>query len=125
MSSLRLPTSTSRHERFPPLMDTSPAESQEETLLARFFETTPPTSLQPRPKVSQMDSSQESLSTRRTSRSRKPVKPASQSDCKAAGVRTKTAPGAPPYHREKRQSIKVDQNQHSGQRDTSPSRPRL
>ena len=38
-------------------MDTLPAESQEEILLARYFETTPPTSLQPRPEVTQTDSS--------------------------------------------------------------------
>ena len=77
-------------------MDTTPTESLEETLLARYFEPTPPTSLQPRPEVTNTDSSQESPSIRRTSQSRKSGKPASQSDYKAAGVRTKTAPGVPP-----------------------------
>ena len=80
----------------PPLMDTTPTESLEETLLARYFDRTPPTSLQPRPDVTNTDSSQESPSIRRTARSRKSGKPASQSDYKAAGVRTKTAPGFPP-----------------------------
>ena len=88
-------TSTMESEASPPPVSKAD-DPPDELNLEHFFMITPPSSLITRPEITQSDSSQELLSTKQTTRHRKPLQSASQPECKAAGVRTKTSPGVLP-----------------------------